>query len=125
MSTIVDVDTGQVLGIVDGRDSRGVGAWLKARPASWLSCIQTVGMTRSPLFAKALRENLPDAAVSVDHFHMIQLAHDMLTKVRQLVSREQSGRRGLKTDKAWAHRLLLLRGYDTLSSAGKKRLPCG
>ena len=30
MSTIVDVDTGQVLGIVDGRDSRGVGAWLKA-----------------------------------------------------------------------------------------------
>jgi hypothetical protein len=26
MSTIVDVDMGQVLGIVDGRDGRGVGA---------------------------------------------------------------------------------------------------
>ena len=113
MSTIVDVDTGQVLGIVDGRDSRGVGAWLKARP-SWLSCIETVGIDPSAAFRKALRENLPDAAVSVDHFHMVLLANDMLTQVRQRVSREQNGRRGLKTDKAWAHRQLLLRGYDTL-----------
>lgn len=32
MSTIVDLDTGQVLGVVDGRDSTGVGEWLKARP---------------------------------------------------------------------------------------------
>ncbi len=122
MSTIVDVDTGQVLGIVDGRDSRGVGAWLKARPATWLSCIETVGIDPSAAFRKALRENLPDAAVSVDHFHLVLLANDMLTQVRQRVSREQNGRRGLKTDKAWAHRQLLLRGYDTLSNAGKKRL---
>ena len=122
MSTIVDVDTGQVLGIVDGRDSHGVGAWLKARPATWLSCIETVGIDPSAAFRKALRENLPDAAVSVDHFHMVLLANDMLTQVRQRVSREQNGRRGLKTDKAWAHRQLLLRGYDTLSDAGKKRL---
>ncbi|WOC62696.1 transposase [Paenarthrobacter sp. AT5] len=28
MTTIVDLDTGQVLGIVDGRDSEGVGNWL-------------------------------------------------------------------------------------------------
>jgi len=122
MSTIVDVDTGQVLGIVDGRDSRGVGAWLKARPATWLSSIETVGIDPSAAFRKALRENLPDAAVSVDCFHMVQLGNDMLTKVRQRVSREQNGRRGLKTDKAWAHRQLLLRGYDTLSEADKKRL---
>ncbi|HAP91405.1 MAG TPA: ISL3 family transposase [Arthrobacter bacterium] len=122
MSTIVNVDTGQVLGIVDGRDSRGVGAWLKARPATWLDGIETVGIDPSAAFRKALRENLPDSAVSVDHFHMIQLANDMLTTVRQRVAREQHGRRGLKTDKSWAHRQLLLRGYDTLSEAGKSRL---
>lgn len=122
MTTIVDVDTGQVLGIVDGRDSSGVGAWLKARPTPWLAGIETVGIDPSAAFRKALRENLPDAAVSVDCFHMVQLANDMLTKVRQRVSREQNGRRGLKTDTAWAHRQLLLRGYDTLSENGKKRL---
>ncbi|MBM7847136.1 ISL3 family transposase [Arthrobacter roseus] len=122
MSTIVDVDSGQVLGIVNGRDSHGVGAWLKSRPAAWLAGIETVGIDPSAAFRKALREHLPDAAVSVDHFHLVLLANDMLTGVRQRVAREQHGRRGLKTDKAWAHRRLLLRGYDTLSDAGKKRL---
>lgn len=34
MSTIVDLDTGRVLGVVDGRDSTGIGAWLMARPVS-------------------------------------------------------------------------------------------
>ena len=101
-------------GIVDGRDSRGVGAWLKAHPATWLAGIETVGIDPSAAYLLALRENLPDAAVSVDHFHLVQLGNDMLTKVRQRVSREQNGRRGLKTEKAWAPRLLLLRGYDTL-----------
>ncbi|WP_291797082.1 hypothetical protein [Cellulomonas sp.] len=38
MSTIVDVTTGQVLGIVDGRGS--VGAWLAARPAAWLAQVE-------------------------------------------------------------------------------------
>jgi transposase len=31
MSTFVNTDTGQVLGVVDGRDSAGVGQWLQAR----------------------------------------------------------------------------------------------
>lgn len=34
MSMIVDVDTGKVLGIVGGRNSRSLGAWFKARPAT-------------------------------------------------------------------------------------------
>jgi transposase len=39
MTTIVDLDTGQVLGVVDGRDHKGVGDWLFARPLEWrLAC---------------------------------------------------------------------------------------
>jgi transposase len=44
MSTIVDVTTGQVLGVVDGRDSAGVGAWLQARPTSWLDQVEVVAI---------------------------------------------------------------------------------
>jgi len=40
MSIIVDLDTGQILGIVDGRDSTGIGDWLKARPLSWRLGVQ-------------------------------------------------------------------------------------
>jgi hypothetical protein len=35
MTTIVDLDTGQVLGVVDGRGHKGVGDWLFARPLDW------------------------------------------------------------------------------------------
>ena len=46
----------------------------------------------------------------------------MLTGVRRRVSWDVHGRRGRGTDLAWAHRLLLLRGYDTLSERGRARL---
>lgn len=39
MTTIVDLDTGQVLGVVDGRDHKGVGDWLFVLPwtGDWAS----------------------------------------------------------------------------------------
>jgi len=122
MSTIVDVDTGQVLGVVDGRDSAGVGAWLTARSPAWRDRIEVVAIDPSAAFRKALREHLPRAAVSVDAFHLVKAANDMLTAVRQRLAREHKGRRGRLVDPAWANRRLLLRGADTLSTRGWARL---
>jgi len=122
MSTIVDVTTGQVLGIVDGRGSAGVGAWLAARPAAWLAQVEVVAIDPSAAFRKALRTHLPFAAVSVDTFHLVKLGNDAMTAVRQRLVREQKGRRGRLVDPAWANRRLLLRGADTLSPGGWARL---
>jgi len=122
MSTIVDVTTGQVLGVVDGRDSAGVGAWLQARPTSWLDQVEVVAIDPSAAFRKALRTHLPCAAVSVDPFHLVKLANDTLTKVRQRLSHDHKGHRGRLGDPAWANRNLLLRGADTLSEHGWDRL---
>lgn len=122
MSTIVDVGTGQVLGIVDGRGSAGVGAWLAARPAAWLAQVEVVAIDPSAAFRKAIRTHLPRAAVSVDTFHLVKLGNDAMTAVRQRLVREQHGRRGRLVDPAWANRRLLLRGADTLSPGGWARL---
>ena len=70
----------------------------------------------------AITDALPHTAVSVDHFHLIQLANQMLTMVRQRVSRDLKGRRGRTIDPSWANRRLLLRGHDTLSAKGRARL---
>src|SRR5665647_2209610 len=94
MTTVGDVDTGQVLGVVDGRDSAGVGAWLTARSQAWRDPIEVVAIDPSAAFRKALREHLPNAAVSVDAFHLVKAANDMLTAVRQRLAREHKGRRG-------------------------------
>ena len=122
MSTIVNADCGQVLGIVDGRDSAAVGGWLAERSQAWRDRIEVVAIDPSAAFKKAITEQLPNAKISVDPFHLVQLANLMVTRVRQRLIREREQRRGRKVDPAWANRRLLLRGYDTLSPRAKARL---
>ena len=122
MTTIVDLDTGQVLGVVDGRDHKGVGDWLFARPLQWRLGVQVVAIDPSAAFRKALRMWLPRTAVAVDHFHLVSLANQAMTEARQNLSQQVKGRRGRAVDKAWAHRMLLLRGGDTLSCRAALRL---
>jgi transposase len=122
MTTIVDLDTGQVLGVVDGRDHKGVGEWLFARPLEWRLAVQVVAIDPSAAFRKALRMWLPRTAVAVDHFHLISLANQAMTETRQNLSQQVKGRRGRAIDKAWAHRMLLLRGGDNLSCRATLRL---
>ena len=121
-TTIVDLDTGQVLGIVDGRDHKGVGDWLFARPLQWRLGVQVVAIDPSAAFRKALRMWLPRTAVSVDLFHLTMLANDMLTTVRQGLSQQVRGRRGRATDSAWANRMLLLKADENLSERARYRL---
>nr|WP_276549534.1 transposase [Brachybacterium muris] len=83
MTTLVDLSTGQVLGIVDGRDSTAVGDWLAQRSELWRERIEIVAIDPSAAFRKALRTYLPRAAVSVDKFHLVKLGNDMVTTVRQ------------------------------------------
>ncbi len=119
MTSIVNADCGQVLGIVDGRDSAAVGGWLAERSPAWRDRIEVVAIDPSAAFKKAITEQLPNAKISVDPFHLVQLANLMVTRVRQRLVREREQRRGRKIDPAWANRTLLLRGYDTLSAEGE------
>ena len=122
MTTFVNLTTGQVIGVVDGRDSAGVASWLAARTPAWRDRVEVVAIDPSAAFRATVSRALPMARVSVDHFHLIQLANLMVTQVRQRVAREQLGHRGRKNDPAWAHRLLLLRAGDRLSERAMGRL---
>jgi transposase len=89
--------------------------WLTtAPPMSRVLGITHVTIDLSASYAKAVREALPDAVLVADRYHLVQLANDMLTQVRQRVIRETEGRRGRKTDPAWAARRRLLTGHERL-----------
>ena len=109
MTTIFDLDTGQVLGVMDGRVHRRVGGWLFKRPLEWRLGVQIVAIAPSAASRKALRMWLPRTAVSVDTFDLVLLGNNMLTEVRQRLTQETKGRRGRTTDPIWANRRLLLR----------------
>ncbi len=55
MSTIADLDTGRVLGVVDGRSNTGVGAWLAARPR----CVAGADRGRGHRPVRGVRESHP------------------------------------------------------------------
>jgi transposase len=74
MTTIVNADSGQILGIVDGRHSAAVGGWLGQRSPAWRERIEIVAIDPSAAFKKAITQQLPNAKISVDPFHLVQLA---------------------------------------------------
>jgi transposase len=114
-----------LLGQREGRTSQSVVDWLNEQTPAFREAILFVAIDPAAVYAKAVRtrdENgnllLPHARLVVDHFHLVKLANDCVTKVRRRTIWEQKGRRGRKIDPAWANRRRLLTGQQRLSAKG-------
>jgi transposase len=99
-----------------------IGGWPGVRSQAWRDRIEVVAIDPSAAFKNAITTQLPNAMVSVDPFHLVQLANLTVTRVRQRLICEREHRRGRKIDPAWANRRPLLRGYDTLPARARARL---
>jgi transposase len=125
MTSFVDADPttpGVLLGLAPGRCGACVSGWLAEQTPAFRAGIATVVIDPSAPYASGIRAALPHARIAVDHWHLVKLANDMVTEVRQRVARERHGRRGRKPDPAWAHRRLLLTAGDRLSAKQLRRL---
>jgi len=59
MTTLVDLDTGTGLRVVDSQGCAGVKKWLAARSAPWHNGVQVETIDLSARFGKAITEALP------------------------------------------------------------------
>lgn len=114
--------TGGLLAHIDGRTAAKVAQWIEAQPQSWRAGVTHVSIDLSASYAKAVRDALPDAVVVADRFHLVQAANDMVTQVRQHVTRAERGRRGRKKDPEWAARRRLLTAHEKLTPEAFTRL---
>lgn len=113
---IMDLSGGQgLLTQVTGRTGQCVIDWLNARPVEFREAVRVVALDPSAPYARAVRQALPNAEISVDHFHLVQLANDTVSKVRRRVTFDALGRRGRKNDPAWANRRRLLKARERVS----------
>jgi transposase len=125
MTSFVDADSqvpGRLLGLAPGRSGGCVKTWLAAQSADFRAGIAVVVIDTSALYASGVRDALPNARIAVDRWHLVRLANDMVTEVRQRVARERHGRRGRTIDPAWAHRRMLLTAGNRLSRKQLHRL---
>jgi transposase len=108
--------TGRLLGQVAGRTGAAVTGWLEDRGQDWKDQVAFVAIDPCAVYRSAITRALPHAVIVVDHFHLVRLANQAVTKVRQRVTRQVLGRRGTSKDPAWANRRRLLRARERLTS---------
>jgi transposase len=105
-----DLSGGQgLLAQVEGRTAQVVADWLAQRTQKWRDGVRFVAIDMCTIFKSAIRQALPHATLVVDHFHVVQLAHQALNEVRRRVTVQVRGRRGRKGDREWDLRNRLTR----------------
>ena len=96
--------------------------WLGAQTEAFRKAIEIVVIDPSAPYASGIRAALPNVQIAVDKWHLVALANQMVTEVRQRVTRDQLGRRGTVADPVWVNRRLLLTGAEHLSPKQWARL---
>lgn len=119
---VVNLDTGATIDLLEGRSKPAVDAWLAAKPQVWRDGIEHVVIDPHQPYAAAVRDWLPDAAVVVDHFHIIRLANQALDEVRRRVQQDTLGHRGHAGDPLYRIRRQLLCAHERLAEGGFDRV---
>lgn len=125
MTSFVNAETsvpGRLLGLAPGRSGACVRTWLAEQSSAFRDGVQIAVIDPLAPYASGIRASLPQARIAVDKWHLVSLANDMLTQVRQRATRAQQGRRGTSADPIWVNRQLLLTGAERLSTKQWLRL---
>jgi transposase len=113
-----DLDGKQgLLGQVQGRTADDTAYWLAGATPAWRDAVQVVCIDLCTIYAAAVRRMLPHAVLTVDLFHVVQLAVKAAGDVRRRVVRARYGRRGRSGDPEYGIKGLLVRNLEHLSPA--------
>jgi transposase len=104
-----------LLGQVEGRSAGEVGSWPAARTQQWREGVATVAIDMSSAYRAAVQKYLPHATLVVDHFHVVQLANQVVSAVRRKATATLRGRRVRKDDPEYGLRRRLLRNREDLT----------
>jgi len=121
-TSIVDVASGQLLDVIEGRSAAGLCGWLAAMPASWRDAICWAVLDLSGPWRLAFDTMLPAAVQVADPFHVCKLANERLDDVRRRVQNETLGHRGHKDDPLYRSRRLLTKADERLDDKGRTKL---
>jgi len=90
LTVVLDLKTGAVIFVGDGKGSDALTPfWKRLNYAK--AEIKAVAIDMSPAFIAAVLENLPEATLVFDHFHVIKLYNDKLSKLRRAIQNEAEG----------------------------------
>lgn len=97
LTVVMDLNSGAVIEVAEGKQAAALDPFWKRLKHSRAQ-VEAVATDMGPAYIKAVRENLPEATLVFDHFHVIKLYNDKLTKLRRAVAKEADvlGKKALK-----------------------------
>jgi transposase len=118
LTTVLDLRTGAVVFVGKGRGGEALEPFWR-RLKSSRAKVKAVAIDMSNAYTAAVRDNLPDAVLVYDHFHIIKLYNDKLTALRRDLYREAVD--GLDKDVLKGIRWLLLKNPENLDPKKRER----
>jgi transposase len=116
LTIAADTEARRVVFVTEGKDAKTVAGFAeyltehKAAPAQ----ISSVSIDMSPAFIKGVTDNLPNARITFDKFHVVAHASAAVDQMRRLEQRTDPSLKGLR----WT----LLKDRDRLSDQGRADL---
>jgi len=87
LTIVMDLQSGAVIFVGDGKGADALTLFWKRLKRSGAQ-IEAVATDMGPAYISAVRTNLPEATLVFDHFHIIKLFNEKLTKLRRDLQRE-------------------------------------
>jgi transposase len=118
LSVVLDLISGVVVFVGEGKGADALEPFWKRLRRSGAE-IEAVAIDMSPAYISAVIENLPDAALVFDHFHVIKLFNERLSKFRRhLYSHVKTA---MEKEIIKGTRWLLLKNPENLSNKNNER----
>jgi transposase len=118
LTIVLNLHTGAVVFVGNGRGSDALlPFWNRLRASR--AKVKAVAIDMSNAYTAAVRDNLPDAVLVYDHFHIIKLYNEKLTGLRRDLYHEAT--EGLHKDVLKGIRWLLLKNPENLDPKKHER----
>lgn len=112
LTVVLNLRTGAVIFVGDGKGADALTPFFQRLKRSKAK-VKAVAIDMSPAYIAAVLENLPDAAIVFDHFHVIKMYNDQLSQLRRALFNEASG--PLEKQVLKGTRWLLLKNPENLN----------
>lgn len=112
LTVVLNLKTGAVIYVGDGKGADALSPFFQRLKRSKAK-VKAVAIDMSPAYIAAVLDNLPDAAIVFDHFHVIKMYNDQLSQLRRALFNEASG--PLEKQVLKGTRWLLLKNPENLN----------
>ena len=112
----------RLLDLVPGRSGKVYADWLQQRGEAFRSNVQVAALDPFAGYKRAIDDELADAAVVLDAFHVVALGTKCVDEVRRRVQQQTTGHRGRKGDPLFGIQTILRAGAEHLSDRQVERI---